>query len=129
MDMETIATTVTGLLVAAQTGAIEAATDVVKKIGKSGVEKLCNVVKGYFNKDGEGAVKKLEELERNPASPQAQDAVKGRLLMYLKEDPAFLAEITALIGEVRIDQSITQTATSGDKSPIIQIVGKYNSIR
>jgi hypothetical protein len=129
MDMETIATTVTGLLVAAQTGAIEAATGVVTKLGKAAVEKVYNVVKACFTKDGEGAVKKLEELERNPASPQAQDAVKGRLLMYLKEDPAFLAEIKALIGEVRIDQSITQTATSGDNSPIIQVVGNNTTIR
>ncbi|KUG29136.1 hypothetical protein ASZ90_000982 [hydrocarbon metagenome] len=129
MDMDTFATTVTSLMVAAQTGALEAATDVVKKIGKAGVDKLCSVVMGYFTKDGEGAVKKLAELEKNPASPQAQDAVKGRLLMLLQENPAFLAEIKAIIGDIRVDQSITQTATSGNHSPITQVVGHNNVIK
>jgi len=133
MDMGTIATTLTSLMVAAQPVAIDlakgVATEVAAKLGSAGLTRLYNAVKGYFTKDGEGAVAKLAELEKNPTSPQAQEAVKGRLLMLLQENPAFLAEIKAIIGDIRVDQSITQTATSGDHSPITQVMGHNNVVK
>ncbi|MEF3698742.1 hypothetical protein [Desulfolutivibrio sp.] len=137
MDTGTIATTLTILLLAAQSVAIdvakgvatELATKLATKLGTSGLRNLYNMVKRYFTKDGEGAVTKLAELEKNPTSPQAQEAVKGRLLMLLQENPAFLAEIKAIIGDIRVDQSINQTATSGDHSPITQVVGHNNVIK
>ena len=129
MDMHTIATTVTGLLVAAQTGALDSATTLAAKLGKAGVDKVWELVKTRFVKDGEGAKDTLQQLAKNPKDEQAQRIVKRRLEGFLDEDPAFLAAIEAIIGEVTAYGSITQIAEPGDHSPIIQNVGNNNQFK
>ncbi|WP_027185661.1 hypothetical protein [Desulfovibrio inopinatus] len=129
MEMNTIEATVTGLVIAAQTGFIEKATTIAKNLGTAGMEKLYNLVKQRFTKDGEGAVSTLQQLENNPSDEKMQRIVKRRLEGILEEDPTFKNEIKAIIGEIRVDQSINQTATSGDNSPITQIVGSNNQVK
>lgn len=129
MDVQSIAEALVPVLVAAKDGALSQASSVATQLGKAGVEKVYSVVKKYFAHDGQGAVKKLDELEQSPASSQVQNAVKGRLMNLLQEDPVFQAEIRAILGEVHVDKSITMTATSGDHSVTTMVVGNGNTIR
>lgn len=129
MDIQQLSEILLPLLIAAKDGALGQASKVASQIGKAGVEKMYGIVKNYFTKDGPGAVKKLEELAQNPESVPAQNAVKGRLFNLLQENAVFLAEIRAIIGEINVDSSITQTSNSGDYSATVQIVGNNNTVR
>ena len=128
MDLPSLTEAALGLLVAAQTGAADAATDLAKKLGKGAVDKITSLVKTRFAKDGQGAVDALERLEQQPDDAGAQKAVRRRLEGLLDEDPAFAAEIKALIGQPVIDQSVKQTIRSGDNSVNIQVSGSHNSV-
>lgn len=128
MDPSSLADLALSALVAAQSGAASAITDVATKLGKAGVEKVCALVKARFAKDGEGATKALTTLEHNPTDAGAQKTVRRRLEGLLDEDPAFAAEIKAIIGTVSIDKSQHQTATAGDNSTVTQIQGSGNTV-
>ena len=128
MDLSLLTDAALGLLVAAQTGAVSAATDLAKKLGKGALDKLVFLVKDRFARDGQGAVDALERLEQQPDDAKAQNAVRRRLEGLLEEDPAFAAAIEAIIGQVTIDKSVRQTATAGDNSTITQIQGSRITI-
>ena len=128
MDLTSLTDFAMGALVAAQSGAATAITDNATKLGKAGVEKIASLVKARFAKDGAGATKALATLENNPADAGAQKAVRRRLEGLLDEDPAFHADIKAVIGTVHIDNSQHQTATTGDNSPVTQIQGSGNTV-
>ena len=128
MDLSLLTDAALGLLVAAQTGAINAATDFAKKLGKGAVDKIVSLVKDRFAKDGQGAIDALKRLEQQPNDTSAQNAVRRRLEGLLDEDPAFAAEIKAFIGQVTVDQSLRQTATAGDNSSITQIHGSHITV-
>ncbi|BAH74920.1 hypothetical protein [Solidesulfovibrio magneticus] len=128
MDLSSLTDLALSALVAAQSGATAAITDVATKLGKAGVEKVCALVKDRFAKDGEGATKALATLENNPTDAVAQKAVRRRLEGLLDEDRDFAADIKAVIGTVSIDKSQHQTATAGDNSTVIQIQGSGKTV-
>lgn len=128
MEIQSIIEVVMPLLVAAQAGAASAMTDTATKFGKAVVEKIGSLVKSRFNKDGEGATNALATLEHNPTDAGAQKAVRRRLEGLLEEDPAFAADLKAVIGAVHIDNSQHQSATGGDNSTLIQVQGSNNTV-
>ncbi len=128
MDLSLLTDAALGLLVAAQTGAADAATDLAKKLGKGAVDKLVALIKSRFTKDGQGAADALERLEQHPDDAGAQKAVRRRLEGLLDEDPAFAATMEAIIGQVTVDQSVKQTIHSGDNSANIQVSGCHNTV-
>lgn len=128
MDLTSLTDFAMDAFVAAQTGALDAATGLVKDLGKAGVEKIASLVKARFAKDGAGATNALATLENNPADAGAQKAVRRRLEGLLDEDMTFQADIKAVIGTVHIDNSQHQTATAGHHSSITQIQGSGNTV-
>ena len=128
MDLSPLTDAALGLLVAAQTGAVSAATDLATKLGKGTVDKIISLVKDRLAKDGQGAIQTLERLEQQPDDAKTQNAVRRRLEGLLDEDPAFAAEIKALIGQVTVDQSVKQTIHSGGNSVNIQVSGSHNTV-
>lgn len=126
MDMSSIADAALGLLVAAKTGAIEAATSGAAKLGGEAVKKFYSLVKGKFVKDGEGATRKFEEFETNPKDETKQSNVKNRLVEFLEDDPQFFADVKAIVGEVKIDNSVHISSAAGANSTITTIVGSNN---
>ncbi len=127
MDLSSLTELAMGALVAAQSGAAAAVTDAATKLGKAGVEKITSLVKARFAQDGEGATKALASLENNPADAGAQKTVRRRLEGLLDEDPAFAAEIKAVVGTIHIDNSRHQNVTTGDNSIVTVIQGNGNS--
>lgn len=128
MDIQILTDAVMPLLIATQTGALDATTGLVKDLGKAGVEKIASLVKARFAKDGQGATKALAALEQNPTDAGAQKAVRRRLEGLLDEDMTFQADIKAVIGTVHSDNSQHQTATAGHHSSINQIQGSGNTV-
>lgn len=128
MDLSALTDIAMGALVAAKTGAATAVTDTATKLGKAGVEKVCDLVKSRFAKDGEGATNALAALEQHPTDAGAQKSVRRRLEGLLDEDMAFQADIKAVIGTVHIDKSQHQTATTGHHSSVTQIQGSDNTV-
>jgi len=117
------------VLVAAKGGLLKPVTDGVSQLVKTSGAKLWGLVASRFAKDGSGASQALAKLEASPDDATAQQAVQHRLEGLLAEDPAFAADIKAIIGEVKIDSSRHETATAGNHSPITQIQGNNNTTR
>ncbi len=128
MDLSSLTDFAMGALVAAQSGAAAAVTDAATNLGKAGVEKITSLVKARFAQDGEGATNALATLENNPADAGAQKTVRRRLEGLLDEDPAFAADIKAVIGPINIDNSKNQNGTASGHGVVNQIIGNNNSI-
>jgi len=120
--------TAMAVLVAAKGGLLKPVTDGVSQLVKTTGAKLWTLVTSRFAKDGPGASQALAKLEASPDDSTALKAVRGRLEFLFNEDPAFAAEIKAIIGELKIDQSVHQTAQAGDNSSIVQIKGSHNTV-
>lgn len=116
------------VLVAAKGGLLKPVTDGVSQLVKTCGAKLWAHVTARFAKDGAGASQALANLEQHPDDATVQKTVRRRLEGLLDEDPTFAADIKAIIGEMKIDQSVTQTAQAGDNSSITQISGNHNTV-
>lgn len=128
MDIPNLAEMIMPLLIAFQAGATSAMTDTATKLGKAAIEKIGSLIKSRFTKDGEGATNALATLKHNPTDASAQKAVRRRLEGLLEEDPAFAADIKAVIGSIHIDNSQHQSATGDDNSTLIQVQGSNNTV-
>jgi len=122
-----ITDTALAVLVAAKGGLLKPVTDGVSQLVKTTGAKLWTLVTARFAKDGPGATQAMTNLEQHPDDSSAQKAVRRRLEGLLDEDPTFAAEIKAIIGELKIDQSVHQTAQAGDNSSITQVSGSHNT--
>jgi len=122
-----ITDTALAVLVAAKGGLLKPVTDGVSQLVKTTGAKLWTLVTARFAKDGAGASQALAKLEASPDDAKAQKAVRGRLEFLFDEDPTFAAEIKAIIGELKIDQSVHQTAQAGNNCSITQVSESHNT--
>lgn len=123
-----ITDTALAVLVAAKGGLLKPVTDGVSQLVKTTGAKLWTLVTARFAKDGPGASQTLAKLEASPDDAKAQKAVRSRLQLLLDADPAFAAEIKALIDELKIDQSTRQYILAGDDSVNTQVSGNNNIV-
>ena len=123
-----IADTALAVLVAAKAGLLKPVTDGVSQLVKTTGAKLWELVSSRFAKDGAGATSELNNLEQHLDDATAQKNVRSRLQLLLDADPAFAAEIKALIDALKIDQSARQYLLAGDDSVNTQVSGNNNIV-
>ena len=96
-------------------------TEAAKEVGKTVIKSLYDRVKARFEPQ-------VTDLEKAPEDADAQAALRHALKKKLAEDPAFHAELSALVEEIaRTNPGIVQTSTiTGDGNVSVQVSGNGN---
>jgi hypothetical protein len=72
----------------------------------------------------------LADLHKTPKDPDAQASARLALKKALEADPAFQAELSALVEELReADGTVQSINSQGDNNTNIQVSGNHNQVR
>ena len=126
-------TTLAGATVALVTPYLaEGGRELAKKLGGEAgqrIVKLYDKVKSKLTGSGAEA---LVDLEKQPEDADSQAVLRVQLKKALEADPAFRAELTALVDEIKAkggDQIIQTANIAGDSNVTTQIAGSGNVVR
>jgi hypothetical protein len=120
--------TALAVLVAAKAGLLKPVTDGVRPTRQNNWRQTWKLVTARFAKDGPAPARPWPSWKRHPTTPRRKKPCAAAWNSCSTRTQPSRAEIKAIIGELKIDQSVHQTAQAGDNSSITQVSGSHNTV-
>jgi hypothetical protein len=110
----------------------EGGKELAKKVGGEAGAQIVKLYEKVKAKLTGGGGEALADLEKQPNDADSQAALRVQLKKALEADPAFRAELGALVEEIRAkggEQIIQSANVTGDQNVTTQIAGSGNVVR
>ena len=110
----------------------EGGKELAKKVGGEAGERIVKLYDKVKAKLSGGGAEALADLEKQPEDADSQAVLRVQLKKALEADPAFRAELSTLVEEIKAkggDQIIQSANVTGDSNITTQIAGSGNVVR